>query len=441
MEQKKYGLITSITMITGIVIGSGVFFKSDDVLKYTNGNMLLGIIVFVVAAIAIVFGSLTISQLAARTDTPGGVIGYAEHFVNKQTAGAIGWFQMFLYFGPLTAVVSWVAGLYLCQLFGIEATHTNSTLLGLVALLAIYLINTVSAVLGGAFQNAAMLIKLIPLIMIAVLGMIFGNNIEIVKQDIQTFSHAASASAWTAAFAPIAFSYDGWSVATTVCHKIKDSKRNLPIAMMIAPLVVLACYLLYFVGITSYLGAETVMAQGNESVYLAANQMFGAFGGRLILIFVVISVLGTLNGIVLAYIQLPYSLALHQMIPFGKVFQKTSEKTGGMPFGSAAFACLLSLIWLFIHYMTLVYNLTGDVSEVPVCLTYGIFCILYVVVMRLKRKGEIKSRFMGYIVPLLAMVGAVIIIGGTVSHQFFGTFTVLAIVICAAGYGYTAYNK
>ncbi len=79
MQEKRYGLLTAITMITGIVIGSGIFFKSDDVLRYTNGNMLLGIIVFLIAAIAIVFGSLTISQLASRPDEPGGLISYAEN--------------------------------------------------------------------------------------------------------------------------------------------------------------------------------------------------------------------------------------------------------------------------------------------------------------------------------------------------------------------------
>ena len=113
MQEKKYGLLTAITMITGIVIGSGIFFKSDDVLRYTNGNMFLGIIVFAVAAIAIVFGSLTIAQLASRTDAPGGIVGYMESFVNRKVAGAAGWFQMFLYFAPIIGVVAWVTGLYL----------------------------------------------------------------------------------------------------------------------------------------------------------------------------------------------------------------------------------------------------------------------------------------------------------------------------------------
>ena len=42
--EKKYGLPTAICMVVGIVIGSGVFFKAEGVLKKTGGNMPLGIL-------------------------------------------------------------------------------------------------------------------------------------------------------------------------------------------------------------------------------------------------------------------------------------------------------------------------------------------------------------------------------------------------------------
>ncbi len=74
MNQQKYSLFTTIAMIVGIVIGSGIFFKSDNVLIYTNGNILLGILVFVIAAFSIIFGSLSVSELASRTDEAGGII-------------------------------------------------------------------------------------------------------------------------------------------------------------------------------------------------------------------------------------------------------------------------------------------------------------------------------------------------------------------------------
>ncbi len=436
MQEKKYGLLTAIAMITGIVIGSGIFFKSDDVLRYTNGNMLLGILVFVVAAIAIIFGSLTIAQLAARTDSPGGVIGYVETFVNKKTAGSAGWFQMFLYFPPVIGVVTWVLGLYMCQLFQIEASLLNSSLIGAGMLVFLFIMNALSAVAGGIFQNAALIIKLIPLILIAIIGIIYGKPVEIMQQDVSTLSETATSSAWIAAFAPIAFSYDGWSVATTVCHEIKNSKRNLPLAMIIAPIAVLSCYLLYFIGMTSLVGVQTVMEQGNDSVYTAAIQIFGGIGAKLILVFVIVSVLGTLNGLVLAFIQLPYSLAIRNMVPCSKILVKHSKHFGHMPIYSAIFAFVLSILAVMLNYVTQAAQMAGDISEVPVCLMYVLFVMLYITVIKLRKSGEIKSNLMGYVVPSLALLGSVIILVGTITHPSFWFFVVVSAVICGIGYWY-----
>ena len=57
MQEKRYGLFTAIAMIVGTVIGSGIFFKSDNILVYTNGDILKGILVFTFAAFGIIFGS------------------------------------------------------------------------------------------------------------------------------------------------------------------------------------------------------------------------------------------------------------------------------------------------------------------------------------------------------------------------------------------------
>ena len=84
MEKKKYGLFTSIGMIVGIVIGSGIFFKSDNILVATNGSIFLGVLVFCIAAFGIIFGSLSIAELASRDSKAGGIITYAENSYNKK---------------------------------------------------------------------------------------------------------------------------------------------------------------------------------------------------------------------------------------------------------------------------------------------------------------------------------------------------------------------
>ncbi|WP_066712592.1 APC family permease [Clostridium sp. Marseille-P299] len=437
MQEKKYGLFTSITMITGIVIGSGIFFKSDDVLTYTNGNMTLGILVFLLAAVVIIFGSLSVSLLASRSDKAGGIISYAEEFVSANCAGAFGWFQVFLYLSPLVAVVAWVSGIYLCQIFNIPSTNENTTLIGFLVFCLLYLMNILSSALGGHFQNASMIIKLIPLAIIAVVGVIFGEPVSIIKHDFETVGQTVGSTNLLAAFAPIAFSYDGWIIATSICHKIRNSKRNLPLALSISPIIILIIYISYFVGVTSLVGVDTVLKTGNESAFLAANKIFGAIGAKLIIVFVIISVLGTLNGLILAYIQMPYSLAIRNMIPFSNTLKKESSKLNGMPVNSAIFGFFISCIWLIINYLMQKGGLPGDASEIPICINYANFIVLYIAVIRLTKKKEIKSKMMGYVAPVIASIGSFVIFTASFSHPLFWGYFIFSAIILLGGYFYT----
>ena len=288
MKEKGYGLFTTIAMIIGVVIGSGIFFKSDNILVATNGSIALGVLVFCIAAIAIIFGSLTISELAARNSEAGGLIAYAEQSYNKSIACAFGWFQTFLYFPTLIAVVSYVAGIYICLLFGVNGSLELQVLIGLIVIVMIYILNGLSSKLGGIFQNASTIIKLIPLILIAIAGIVLGNPSSITSVEL---SSAVKSTGWIAAIAPIAFSFDGWIVSTTIGHEVRDSKRNLPKALIIAPISILIVYLLYFVGISIYVGPETIMSLGDAHVDLAANNLFGIWGSKIVLVFVIISII------------------------------------------------------------------------------------------------------------------------------------------------------
>ena len=441
MNKRIYGLVTAITMITGIVIGSGIFFKSDDILVYTEGSVLLGIIVFIIAAFAIVFGCLAISQLASRTDKPGGLISYAEDFVGMGASCAFGWFHTFLYLPTLAAVVAWVSGVYICQLFGFAVTLENCTLIGFISLTALFIINILSAKLGGYVQNAAMAIKLIPLLLIALAGLFFGNPGQVMAEDLQGFRAAAGNPSWVAAFGPIAFSFDGWIVSTAICSEIKNSKRNLPLALTISPLVILLVYIGYFVGISSLIGPGEVLNQGDASVYVATSKLFGELGARAILVFVVISVLGTVNGLVLAFIRMPYSLALRNMIPGSTHLSKENASLAGIPTNSALIAYLLSLLWMLLHYITQKNGMRGDVSEIAIGVSYLNYMVLYYAVIRLTKKGEIKGAGKGYVIPVLAGIGSLMILSGSITHPLFPYYAAICFLIMFSGLMYYRRHK
>lgn len=429
MKKNEYGLFTAIAMIVGIVIGSGIFFKSDNILIATGGSISLGVLVFCIAAIAIIFGSLTIGELASRSNESGGLIAYAEQYYNKSIACAFGWFQTFLYFPTLIAVVSWVAGIYICLLFGINGTLETQILIGLAIMVLAFIVNTMSAKYGGYFQNASTVIKIIPLVLIAILGVIFGDSNSISLEHVTSMQ----STTWIAAIAPIAFSFDGWVVSTSIGHEIKDSKKNLPRALIIAPIFILAIYLLYFVGISIYVGPEQIMALGDAHVDLAANNLFGPWGAKLVLIFVIISIMGTINGIILGMIRLPHSLALRNMFPKSKKIIKINEKLL-MPVNSAIVAFIISFVWFIVHYLTTKFELlpNSDISEISIAMGYTLYILLYVKVIQLGNKGEITGVWNSKINPVLAIIGSLIILFGSMGNQLFWLYAAVCLSIILA---------
>lgn len=425
---KKYSLLTAITMIVGVCIGSGIFFKSDNILIATQGSILLGVFLFVIAAIAIVFGSLTIGELSSRSDEVGGLVTYAEEFINQKVACGFGWFYTFVYYPTITVVVAWVIGVYTDILFNMQASLEIQVGIGFLFLMLCFGYNILLPKFGAIFQDVSTFIKLLPLFLLGILGIIYGNPIEGLSHiSPETFV----SSGWLMALGPIAYSYDGWIVATSISHEVKDSKKNMPRALMIAPFIVLIIYILYFVGITSYVGVEQVMSLGDAHVSFAASQLLGNYFSKLMTVFIIISVMGTVNGLVTGFIRMPYSMALRKgMIPFEQKLQHVHQKLD-MPIYSAVAAFVICAFWMFIHYICTKFSLlpNSDVSEIAIALAYLFYILLYYQVFRLYIKKEITSLFKGVVCPLLATLGSLIILSGGLQNQYFIYYILFCVVV------------
>jgi APA family basic amino acid/polyamine antiporter len=108
--EKKYGLLTAICMVVGIVIGSGVFFKAEAVLVKTGGNMPLGIWAWADRrrdhdCIC----SYVFAVMAGKYSNVNGLVDYAEATVGKNYAYAIAWFSATIYTPAITSVLAWVS--------------------------------------------------------------------------------------------------------------------------------------------------------------------------------------------------------------------------------------------------------------------------------------------------------------------------------------------
>lgn len=443
MENKRehYGLITATAMIVGIVIGSGIYFKGDDILLGTGGNVMRGVLVFCIGAFSIIFGNLTLSELSVRSGKSGGVIGFYEGFISKKVASGFGWFQGAVYLPTINAVVSWAAGIYTCLLLGLDFTLENQILIGSAYMVLIFALNILSVKLGGYFQNLATVTKLIPLLVIAAMSVFLGPQNPQIPADVEVVTKTDVGFKWVAALVPIAFSYDGWIVALSITDEVKRPKRNMPLALTIGPLIVLGVYLVYFLGLNNMLGAEFIMSMKDSAVNTAGNILLGTHGATIINVFVIISILGVVNGLTLGSLRVPQTLASKNMLPASGKIEKIDQRIE-LSWGSCAISFALTAFWMVIHYITQKLGiLRGDISDIAIVFSYACYALLYVKVIKMKLSGEIKSVFKGIICPVFALMGsAIIVIGGVVSNPLYvPIFMAFCFLVGVIGYMY--YNN
>lgn len=432
---EHYGLFTATTMIIGIVIGSGIFFKSDDVLVYTNGNVWLGVLLFCIGAFSIIFGSLTITELSLRGKKKGGIIGYYEEFTSTKIASGFGWFQTFVYYPTINAVVAWVCAIYLFAFLNQEATLEMQVIVGFLIFTVIFAINAISYRLGGYIQNISTIVKLFPLLLIASVGFFWKGAAPTIPEDVAVITK--SSVGFLAALAPIAYSFDGWVISTSIASEVKNPKRNMTLALIIGPIIVLSVYLMYFLGLNHMLGAEYIMATGNSAINMVGTLLFGSRGSSILMAFVIIAVLGVVNGISLGSIRLPQILASKNMLPNSEQIKKIDSRYE-ISIPSALISYFVTSFWMFMHYIT---QKTGvlngsDVSEIAIVFSYSCYMILYIKVLQMKKKQQITSIFKGIICPILALAGALtILIGSLVTNPFYVIcFILFCSFVCLIGY-------
>lgn len=453
-QKRKFGLLTTVAMIVGIVIGSGIFFKTDDILVAVGGSVALGVLAFMVGGVGIVFGGLTIAVLARRDENVGGLITYCEMTWGKTLGYLAGWFQTTLYYPPLVAVIAWVAALYTSLLFG--WTDSNVVLgmtfsglptwefpytlgvwvIALLMMIFFFVFNAFQTQLAGKFQSAAMMIKVTALIVLGFSGIVFGKPATVVEFA----DWSVIGGGFFLALVPIAYAYDGWQVAPSVAHEIKNPKKNLPLALTFAPLLIMAIYVAYFIGINAVLGPDAILSQGDEAVSIFAQQIFGPIGYNVVLSAVVISVLGTLNGLILGYIRLPYALGLRHELPLSDKFASVDPKTD-IPMFSALSTFVLSLFWLLMHFATkvgaTVYQWTMfkgvNVDELSIVLIYIFMVVIYVGVIKDFLLKKLGNWIQGFVFPLLAVMGASTAIYGGFLSPMVATYLIICLIVIGGG--------
>ena len=218
---------------------------------------------------------------------------------------------------------------------------------------------------------------------------------------------------------------------TSINAELKEPKKNLPLALTFGAIIVIGIYLLYNIGLSGTISNQAFVDQGNGAINLGVNTLFGSLASTILILFVVISCLGTLNGLTLAATRGLYSLGIRDQGFQPKLFMVTSDNNA--PTNSVVGAFGLVVFWTIVWFG----NFQGywgafmDTSELPIALMYGLFISLYIWMM-ISFKGESVVR--RFIFPGLAIAGSIFIVIAAVQKDLFLIFVLLTVLFLGVGF-------
>jgi len=423
--QKKYGFIVTTCLIVGAVIGSGIFFINETIFGRVGGDLHNAVIAWLIGG-AIMFIMMWVwGKLAVEKDGMGGLMEYTDGLLGKTYSYFLGWFLGTILYPTFVAVLAWVTARFTAQLLGWELAFASGPtwMLAGIYMIGIYLISVLSPKLAGFFQVSTTFIKVVPLILMGVIGIIVGlvngttvdNLSYVVSEDSPLFVNNPLFYAITAT----AFAYAGSEEVLMMSSEIKDRKKNLPKAIIVGSIIIISIYLMYTIGKFGAVDAETLATPG-VGVNTAFQNLFGQQGGNILMVFIIISCLGAMNSAMMAGSRSFYALAIRNRGPVPEYVKQVDKKTN-MPPTSAAISLLFCAIMFFFIFANVndmggypyLYHRRwfGDVnfalsSLAPISLM-GMYIPVFFAVMLKQTQWNTFNRF---IMPGLSLFGALMMI-------------------------------
>lgn len=424
--KKQYGIWTGIAMVVGIVIGSGVFLKAGGVLKLAGGNLKLSILAWFIGGLIMITSSFCFAVFATKVTKYNGVVDYVEVASNEKIGYSLAWMITSFYYPIVASIVALFAGSYFFKMIGLNIglTDWQNFLFAFGIITLVVIMNYLSPIIASRFQISATVVKLIPILLIAMGGLfaslIVGNDYGI----INAFKNNAEGYElnFGEAVKKTAFAYEGWVCATAINAELEDSKKNLPKALVGGTIAILVFYIVYYVSLSAILGNEANIIQDEKSPIVAFQKMFGTIGGSIFTFFIMISCLGTVNGVTMGCCRGMYTMSCRGQGIAPEKFSKIG-KNKNISFLSCiyGYGCILLmlLVWYLAMHNVWIFGHLGSMDEIICAIIYAIYITMYIFIMKNFKELNVVKRF---ILPGLAIIGSLFFtICGTGLYQFITT--------------------
>lgn len=400
--KKEIGVFGGISIIGGIMIGSGIFYLGSYVLERTDMSMGLALLCWVIGGLVSILGGLCFAELGACDSRAGGMVVYMNRAYHPSVGYSFGFTSWVISGSGSIAALAIALPTALANFSHLSDMATK--IIAIILIIALTAYNCFGIKLGSILQNVSMVAKCIPIAIILFAGLILGKehpDLSLVPEGTDpTFGGMIG----MIAFATVAtlWAYEGWTNLNPVAEEMKNPGKDLPKALILGIGVITVIYALFNFAIYKVLPADQVVSSiESGDIYLGtqvADKLFGGAGGGLILATQLIAIFGSLNGMIIAFPRYYYDMAAE------KHFFKNHAKLNkfGVPqmalISQAVISCILVMLRSLDELTSLV---------VFAGMLYNVLVIAAVVVYR-KKFPDLKRPYKAWGYPVTVVIAIIL---------------------------------
>ncbi|XP_051785656.1 cystine/glutamate transporter-like [Erpetoichthys calabaricus] len=293
--RKKVNLLGSLCIIVGSMVGSGIFIAPKGVLR-NSGNVGLSLIIWLATGIFSTFGALCYAELGTCIKKSGAHYIYILETLGPMLAFLRLWAQFILIRPASSSVVALAFGRYIVEPF-FSPCSAPKLLVKMVSIIGVSFavaVNCWSVTFTTRLQIVLTTVKMGALVLIIVPGMI-----KLASGQTENFQGAFDTSSLTLDRLPLAFyaglyAYAGSSVLNYVTEEVVNSKRNIPLSIILSMITVIIFYLLTNISYYTVMTSQEVLESNAVAVTFADRALQGF--SSVIPVFVAVSCFGSLIG-------------------------------------------------------------------------------------------------------------------------------------------------
>jgi APA family basic amino acid/polyamine antiporter len=355
------------------IVGSGIYLLVAPLARVGGGSSVAGVLGCGVLCILI---ALCFAELSSMYDRSGGPYIYAREAFGRPVGFAVGWLGMATGVLGLAAVSVGFAGA-----LGrfVPAAASVRGLIAVFIIVTLGVINWIGVKQGGRTSTVLSIVKIVPLVLVALAGLRFAG-----RAPLSFHPREATRAAFLAIFMMSGFEY-----TVVPAGEVRDARRNVPLAVVTS---IAGASLLYALLQISALGALPDLAAREQPLPDVAELALGAWGGTLLGVAALVSMLGFCAGVALVAPRYFTALAEDGFLP--------------APIREVRTAIVASTVFCSALAIVLEYASIVDVSNVVILSGYALTC-LAALVLRVRRPEAPRRYRLPAAVPALAFVSAV----------------------------------